>query len=125
MSYLDVFKSERKQRTIYGISGKRGIKVLLLSYLLLRATDVGARHKLLALYSKYNRGTRIISVGASPTTPSGSGAEYLIQTVSRVIPINATDLSGVGTFEEQIVEFINSNNLTKQGEDAEVWVEVT
>jgi hypothetical protein len=126
MSFLDVFKSERKQREVYGIYGDVGYKVLILSYLLLRATDIGIRHKLLALYSEYNRGSRIVfATGVSPTNPSGISGTYLTETYSRVIPINAADLSGVGTFEEQIVEFINNSNLTKAGEDAEVWVEVT
>jgi len=124
MSFLDLFKSENKQRNIYGVSHNlAAIKVLIISHLWLRVTDIDMKHRLVALYQKYNRGSSLVSnTGAGSISPGIGGGAYLTETLSRVISIDSADLSGVGTFEEQI---INSNNLSKAGEDAEVWVEVT
>ena len=42
---------------------------------------------------------------------------------SRTITVTPADLSGVGTIENQICEYINGLNYLKQDTDADVWVE--
>lgn len=125
MAYIDVFISERGQRELYGVSDKNAEKVLILTYLLLRALDLDVRHKLLALYSKYNRGTHISQTGAGfVVTPVPGSQQFISQTISKVIKIAAADLPSGGTIEDQIVAFINNNSYTKGAEDAELWIEV-
>ena len=125
MGFLEVFSTEREQRSIYGVSTSyNAIKVFILSYLLLRVFDPETRHKLILLYEKYNRGLSIISLGASINPSIYTAGEYLTETISRVIRIESASLSGTGTIEEQIAEYINANNITKQGTDAEFWVEI-
>lgn len=128
MSFLDVFKSERIQRQVYGIAKNTGMKLYILSYLLLKVADIDIQHKLLALYNKYNTGSYIIfmsGIGYSPITGGGETISGIDQTISRTISIPQSELSGVGTLEQQIAEFINANGYTKGGEDAEVWVDIT
>ena len=128
MSYLDLFKTESTERGIYGVpkcGTTSAAKVLILSHLLQRVLGMRERHTLLGLYSKYNRGSKLIVGDGGASLDPSSTADFLTQTISRVIDIDSGALSGVGTFEEQIVEFIAANSLYKEGEDAEVWINVT
>lgn len=125
MSYIDIFKSETKQRNIYGTSGSTGIKVLILSYFLQQGVETEILHKLLGLYSKYNRGSKLtMYAGTIPVDIPSEGGEFVSETISKTLTIPSTSLSGIGTIEEQISEYINNNNITKSSVDAELWVEV-
>ena len=42
---------------------------------------------------------------------------------SRVINVTCDDLSGIGTIEEQIVEYVNSLNYNKEQTDSDIWIE--
>lgn len=126
MSFATVFDTERKQREVYGVSHLvDAAKVYLISYFLSRATDLSVRHKLLAAYGKYNRGPGLIlEIGGGLGQVPGSTTQGISETISKTVSIPRSSLSGVGTFEEQIVEFINNSNTTKLGTDAELWIEI-
>ena len=42
---------------------------------------------------------------------------------SRVINVTCDDLSGIGTIEEQIAEYVNSLNYNKEQTDSDIWIE--
>lgn len=42
---------------------------------------------------------------------------------SRVINVTCDDLSGIGTIEEQITEYVNSLNYNKEQTDSDIWIE--
>lgn len=126
MSFLDVFLTERNNRELYGVSPTdNAAKLLILSYFLTRVSEPKQYNQLMLLFQKYNRGSQnyyYVGNRVLPDAPStGTG---LTETFSRVLEIPASSLSGVGTIEEQVAEYINNNNITKQGSDAEFWVEI-
>ena len=42
---------------------------------------------------------------------------------SKVINITASQLSGIGSLEDQICEYINSLKINKKDVDADIWIE--
>ena len=42
---------------------------------------------------------------------------------SRVINVTCDDLSGIGTIDEQIAEYVNSLNYNKEQTDSDIWIE--
>ena len=125
MAFIDVYKSERIQRTLYGISSLDGAKVLILTWLLNRVTDLKPQHALMGLFQKYNKGALFGPPGAGFIgIPVPSPDTVLTETVSKTIQILEGDLPPGATLEDQIAQYLNDNNLNKGAEDAELWVEI-
>jgi hypothetical protein len=58
MAFIDLFKRENAKRTIYGVVKSDAHKLLIITFLLNRVQTTSCRHKLMALYEKYNVGAK-------------------------------------------------------------------